>query len=1089
MTGSSRSLRLWELRSSGGGVPPPPAGGMTLPRRQPAQLARIAFSARRSAAARALLASASLGVVAALALLLAGLAASTAAAQENAPYGDVPTDAYYAVPVRTLDQDGVFAGTLCDDGFCPSVPIDRKTMAVWTVRVLDGDDPPAVSEARFDDVDAAGFYAPFIERMAELEVTRGCGDGSGFCPDRNVTRAEMAVFISRAYDLPDGPDPGFSDVAEDAWYAADVARLAASKITVGCGDGTRFCHGRETTRGQMATFLWRAENPDWQSVTDDQSSSDDDGSGPAGGSVSDPDEVSDVLEGPGDSGAPEPIEGHWVIPVFLCAPVGKYTEADLREWTDALNDDLDGFFERLSSGRMTLRFAQGAVLSDDTDWENTFLSELRLDGVFPCGEEATIRSGTSQNLILSFADVADHRGSIGGYAWLGIGPAVVGISQANQQASQSLRAVVHELAHSVLGLHHLKLDEFGGIFINEFTPDYVLDQNHVLDQSLYLACYQYEQLDWPVPDYAQPCSRLSPSEPEVLFGQTDGDGYAVTWERPRFSDDAPVTGYVLRLYTGTSFSHDDKPYAEFQKPADARSHTIDESIVPGTYLAHVWALSKYGEGDPGSVVVEWAPLPPPFGPIRVRDITHDTIHLVVDTEDHRDFQDETNEYGLIYEVKYTGEGQTDYEDVWGGGGDSVWFSLTDLEPDTEYTIRVRACANPYSYRRCTSWISTEASTSADAALRPPAPISIATGSDWYLLTWDLVPGAESYQIELPSGGQLRTSTPDFEQAYGLEPDTSYSLRVGSCRSRTFSCKDGEWTEVTFTTASEPTVAPPYRVALREIGDSWVTLMWKGGQAWRYRAEYEYTDGTTSSGLLHRQHQGEIPLRLAVEPNKTYEFKIRNCPLEEHDSACSAWTSFAFSTFPAASSVVAPSISVADRADVWLGFSWEHVTGAVSYESQYRETEDNRWVGWQNVQTLSVELVSYIEPDTEYTVQVRSCGEPTRPCSSWATTTTTTARSLPSAPSSYPVSIVDVTDSQVHLAWDEPPPGGSYEFRWYPTDERGRTYVNSNIAFTNAVISNLEPGTTYTIAVRTCGWLAGIVCDNWVTLNATTRQHP
>ena len=230
---------------------------MTLPRRQAVQLARIGFSA----AARARVATVPLGVVAALALLSAGLGTSTAAAQEDAPYVDVPADAYYAVPVRALDQDGVFAGTLCEDGFCPSVPIDRKTMAVWTVRVLDSDEPPAVSETRFDDVDADGFHARFIERMAELGVTTGCGDGSGFCPHRNVTRAQMAVFLSRAYNLPEGPDPGFTDVPGDAWYADDVARLAASGITVGCGDGTVFCPGRHTTRGQMATFLHRAENP------------------------------------------------------------------------------------------------------------------------------------------------------------------------------------------------------------------------------------------------------------------------------------------------------------------------------------------------------------------------------------------------------------------------------------------------------------------------------------------------------------------------------------------------------------------------------------------------------------------------------------------------------------------------------------------------------------------------------------------------------------------------------------------------------------------------------------------------------------
>ena len=168
-------------------------------------------------------------------------------------------DAYYSEPVAALTAMGVFAGTECDAGFCPGEAIDRKTMAVWTVRVLTGQDPPTVSQTRFSDVDAESFYAPFVGRMAQLGITAGCGDGTRYCPDRNVTRAQMAAFLSRAYSLADGPDPGFTDVPAGAWYAADVARLAASGITAGCGDGTGFCPGRDTTRAQMATFLWRAE--------------------------------------------------------------------------------------------------------------------------------------------------------------------------------------------------------------------------------------------------------------------------------------------------------------------------------------------------------------------------------------------------------------------------------------------------------------------------------------------------------------------------------------------------------------------------------------------------------------------------------------------------------------------------------------------------------------------------------------------------------------------------------------------------------------------------------------------------------------
>ena len=177
--------------------------------------------------------------------------------REGARFCDVPVDAYYSTPVTHLHDEGVLDDTLCAAGFCPLEPVDRRTMAVWIVRALDGTDPPPLASSRFDDVDPTGFHARFIERMAELGVTGGCGDGSGFCPDREVSRAQMAVFLSRAYSLPDGPAPAFTDVPDDAWYAASVAKLAASGITRGCADGL-FCPGRDTTRAQMVTFLHRA---------------------------------------------------------------------------------------------------------------------------------------------------------------------------------------------------------------------------------------------------------------------------------------------------------------------------------------------------------------------------------------------------------------------------------------------------------------------------------------------------------------------------------------------------------------------------------------------------------------------------------------------------------------------------------------------------------------------------------------------------------------------------------------------------------------------------------------------------------------
>lgn len=185
--------------------------------------------------------------------------AAPAAAQDDAPYADTPVGAFYTASVASLAAAGVFTDTECREGFCPDEPIDRATMAVWMVRVLDGADPAPATSTRFADVDASHPRAAFIERFAEIGVTQGCGDGTNFCPDEQVTRAHMAVFLSRAYGLPAGPDPGFGDVPSSAWYAADVAKLTESGITRGCVDGRVFCPDRATTRAHMATFLHRGE--------------------------------------------------------------------------------------------------------------------------------------------------------------------------------------------------------------------------------------------------------------------------------------------------------------------------------------------------------------------------------------------------------------------------------------------------------------------------------------------------------------------------------------------------------------------------------------------------------------------------------------------------------------------------------------------------------------------------------------------------------------------------------------------------------------------------------------------------------------
>ena len=176
------------------------------------------------------------------------------------PYTDLADASVHEDAVRVLVEMGAVEGTGCaSDRLCPKEPILRWMMAAWMVRVIDGDDPDAPSAVRFDDVDPDAWWAGHVERLAELGITKGCAvEPARFCGDRPVTRAQMAAFLARAFELGPAATAGFGDTAESL-HRADIDSLFAAGITRGCSsDPLLFCPQRHTTKAQMATFLRRA---------------------------------------------------------------------------------------------------------------------------------------------------------------------------------------------------------------------------------------------------------------------------------------------------------------------------------------------------------------------------------------------------------------------------------------------------------------------------------------------------------------------------------------------------------------------------------------------------------------------------------------------------------------------------------------------------------------------------------------------------------------------------------------------------------------------------------------------------------------
>ena len=175
-------------------------------------------------------------------------------------FEDVSPDYWAFDFIGKLADSGITAGC-GGDNYCPEDPVTRAQMAVFLVRGIHGSgfNPPPATGNTFLDVGASAFAAAFIEQFFLDGITSGCG-GNNYCPGDQVTRAQMAVFLLRAkYGadyIPPPPSGVFGDVDLAYWAVAWIEQLAAEGITSGCGGGN-YCPNDPVTRAQMAVFLVR----------------------------------------------------------------------------------------------------------------------------------------------------------------------------------------------------------------------------------------------------------------------------------------------------------------------------------------------------------------------------------------------------------------------------------------------------------------------------------------------------------------------------------------------------------------------------------------------------------------------------------------------------------------------------------------------------------------------------------------------------------------------------------------------------------------------------------------------------------------
>jgi hypothetical protein len=185
-------------------------------------------------------------------------------------FADVTEADWYFESSDRMVQAGIQPQTSGAAGplFEPTRIITRGDMAealvkawYWALGTAVPDDP---CSSWFPDVPCDHPQRRWIEEARDLGITLGNAQGN-FVPDANVTRTEMAAFLTRLRFGGDAnvpkceADPGWSDLASiPAWGLPYVDLLRVLRITAGCGASPlSYCPLGSVQKSDLSMFLAR----------------------------------------------------------------------------------------------------------------------------------------------------------------------------------------------------------------------------------------------------------------------------------------------------------------------------------------------------------------------------------------------------------------------------------------------------------------------------------------------------------------------------------------------------------------------------------------------------------------------------------------------------------------------------------------------------------------------------------------------------------------------------------------------------------------------------------------------------------------
>lgn len=152
--------------------------------------------------------------------------------------------------IITLNRLGILNGS--DNKANPDSLITRGEFTALISRALELQSNQALN---FNDVDSQHIFYYDISAASSYGIINGMSDGN-FYPEKEITREEIMLIISRCIDTDNSKKPSFSDIEKDYQYISNLSSAVASGIISGYSDGT-FRPKNNATRAESASMIIR----------------------------------------------------------------------------------------------------------------------------------------------------------------------------------------------------------------------------------------------------------------------------------------------------------------------------------------------------------------------------------------------------------------------------------------------------------------------------------------------------------------------------------------------------------------------------------------------------------------------------------------------------------------------------------------------------------------------------------------------------------------------------------------------------------------------------------------------------------------